>query len=117
MPADIVDWAWGLLRKSRRSDGAVQEAGIDPEETFTVCRCNVCFQEKRTLLSLRVTGEFGHDPSFTRHPPTCSYMRIADHSPTGWFVRQHIAVASLHGHQVDTEDTCQTLRNVFRLGV
>ena len=32
----------------------------DPEETFAVCRCNACFQEKRTLLSLRVTGESGH---------------------------------------------------------
>ena len=31
----------------------------DPEETFAVCRCNACFQEKRTLLSLRVTGESG----------------------------------------------------------
>lgn len=34
--------------------------GFDPEETFAVCRCNACFQEKRTLLSLRVTGESGH---------------------------------------------------------
>ena len=43
----------------RQADGP-RPSRPDPEETFAVCRCNACFQEKRTLLSLRVTGESGH---------------------------------------------------------
>ena len=46
-------------KKTLSGDSAA--SAVDPEETFTVCRCNVCFQEKRTLLSLRVTGESGHN--------------------------------------------------------
>ena len=51
------------FERQARANGSfpiLPTGSTDPEETFAVCRCNACFQEKRTLLSLRVTGESGH---------------------------------------------------------